>query len=48
MEVPAAGGVRAGEWVRRVDVVGLDADAVAGVVEREAAVARGGLDPERG
>ncbi|WP_328718508.1 amino acid adenylation domain-containing protein [Streptomyces sp. NBC_00247] len=48
LEVPAAGGVRAGEWVRRVDVVGLDADAVAGVVEREAAVARGGLDPERG
>ncbi|MEU1091637.1 condensation domain-containing protein, partial [Streptomyces sp. NPDC005892] len=48
LEVLAAGAVEAAGWLRRVDVEGLDAGAVAEVVGREAGVARAGLDPERG
>ncbi|MET9973259.1 phosphopantetheine-binding protein, partial [Streptomyces sp. NPDC006356] len=48
LTVPAAGAVRAGSVVRRVDVAGLSEDALAGVVVEERVAAQGRLVPAEG
>ncbi|MFF7262582.1 amino acid adenylation domain-containing protein [Streptomyces sp. NPDC008159] len=46
--VPAAGAVDAAGWITRVDVAGLDAQALAGAVRAHALAARAALDPDAG
>ncbi|MFC5809016.1 amino acid adenylation domain-containing protein [Streptomyces heilongjiangensis] len=48
LHVPAAGAVDAAGWITRVDVAGLDAEALAGVVREHAHRARAALDPDAG
>nr|WP_104789656.1 non-ribosomal peptide synthetase [Streptomyces sp. QL37]PPQ60233.1 hypothetical protein C5F59_28815 [Streptomyces sp. QL37] len=48
LTVPAAGALRAGSILRRVDVAGLSRDAVAGVVVEERVAAQGRLVPADG
>ncbi|WP_338674450.1 amino acid adenylation domain-containing protein [Streptomyces sp. SCSIO 30461] len=48
LDVPPVGAVDAGSWIDRVDVSGLDAGALGGVVREQALAARSLLDPDRG
>ncbi|MFI1396046.1 amino acid adenylation domain-containing protein [Streptomyces sp. NPDC020681] len=48
LEVPAAGAVDAGAWVERVDVAGIDGDALRGAVSHYAHTTRAALDPDAG
>lgn len=48
LEVPEAGHLDAGSWIERVDVAGLDADALRAVVAEQTHLARAGLDPDTG
>ncbi|MES4909612.1 amino acid adenylation domain-containing protein [Streptomyces sp. NPDC000395] len=48
LEIPAVGGVRAAECVRRVDVAGLAEDALTKVIGAEAEAARERLSPRSG
>ncbi len=48
LEVPATGSVDTGTWIERVDVAGLDADALRAVVAERAHATRATLDPDTG
>ncbi|GAA3291444.1 hypothetical protein GCM10020295_08320 [Streptomyces cinereospinus] len=48
LHVPPAGAVDAAGWIDRVDVAGLDAEALAGTVRDHAHAARARLDPDAG
>ncbi|MGW0696806.1 amino acid adenylation domain-containing protein [Streptomyces sp. NPDC002738] len=48
LEVPEAEHLDAGSWIERVDVAGLDADALRAVVAEQTHLARAGLDPDTG
>ncbi|MFB6704481.1 amino acid adenylation domain-containing protein [Streptomyces sp. NPDC056333] len=48
LEVPEAGHLDAGSWIERVDVAGLEADALRAAVAEQTHIARAGLAPDTG